>query len=227
MNKSAIVVAGGKGTRMGGALPKQFLEIGGKPILMHTLEVFFRVDSAIHLIVVLPEEEVSFWQKLVILHDFAIPHQVIVGGSSRFQSVRNGLHAIPFEDGLVAIHDGVRPLVTEQVISKSFELAKEAGSAIPVIALKDSIRELDASGKSKFRDRQHYRLVQTPQTFQLKKIQQAFLVTESDQFTDDATVYENQGWQVTLFEGNPDNIKITTPEDLEFASFLMEKKSSR
>lgn len=227
MKKAAIVVAGGKGTRMGGKLPKQFLELEGRPILMYTLEVFYQVDPQMELVLVLPADQLLFWEQLVKRLHFSVPHQTVIGGASRFQSVRNGLQAVSFSDGLVAIHDGVRPFVSQSVILKSFEMAQQTGSAIPVIGLKDSIREVFPHGQSEFRDRQHYRLVQTPQTFQLSKIRQAFLTPESDQFTDDATVYEYQGWAVTLIEGNPGNIKITTPEDLDYAAYLLHRKASR
>ena len=129
--------------------------------------------------------------------------------------------ALPFQEGLVAIHDGVRPFVSEKVIQASFKLAAEKGSAIPVVALKDSLRKVETSGESSFQDRAHFRLVQTPQTFQLKPLLQAFAVEELAIFTDDATVYEHQGWEISLIEGNPENIKLTTPEDLAFAEFLM------
>ena len=129
--------------------------------------------------------------------------------------------ALPFQEGLVAIHDGVRPFVSEKVIQNSFELAAEKGSAIPVVALKDSLRKVETSGESSFQDRAHFRLVQTPQTFQLKPLLQAFAVEELAIFTDDATVYEHQGWKISLIEGNSENIKLTTPEDLAFAEFLM------
>lgn len=129
--------------------------------------------------------------------------------------------ALPFQEGLVAIHDGVRPFVSKKVIQTSFEHAAEKGSAIPVVPLKDSLRRVDTEGKSNFQDRTHFRLVQTPQTFQLKRLLQAFAVEELAIFTDDATVYEYQGWEVSLIEGNPENIKLTTPEDLAFAEFVI------
>ena len=129
--------------------------------------------------------------------------------------------ALPFQEGLVAIHDGVRPFVSEKVIQNSFELAAEKGSAIPVVALKDSLRKVETSGESSFQDRAHFRLVQTPQTFQLKPLLKAFAVEELAIFTDDATVYEHQGWKISLIEGNSENIKLTTPEDLAFAEYLV------
>ncbi len=224
MRKAAILVAGGKGTRMGGPVSKQYLPIGGKPVLMHTLEAFSRYSPEIYLILVLPANDFTFWQKLCQEYQFTLPHQVIGGGASRFQSVKNGLNALPFDEGLVAIHDGVRPFVHSGVIRESFEEAGRSGSAIAVVPLKDSIRKVTSDGKSNFEERQFFRLVQTPQTFQIGKIKEAFTVEELPQFTDDATVYEYQGWQVSLIEGNPENVKITTPEDLEYAEFLLSRK---
>jgi 2-C-methyl-D-erythritol 4-phosphate cytidylyltransferase len=224
MRKAAVLVAGGKGTRMGGPISKQYLPIGRKPILMHTLEVFFKVDPQIELILVIPELDFDYWNELVETFEFKIPHQVVSGGNSRFQSVKNGLNAIPFQEGVVAIHDGVRPFVKPSVIESSFEEAERSGSGIAVVSLKDSIRKLTDDGKSFYQERQYFRLVQTPQTFQLEKIRKAFQVTEIPQFTDDATVYEHQGWQVSLIPGNPENIKITTPEDMDYAEYLLSLK---
>ena len=188
---------------------------------MHTIERFYKADSSLQLILVLPKEDFEYWKNLCVTHHFDLPHQLVGGGNSRFQSVKNGLMALSFQDGLVAIHDGVRPFVAEKVIQTSFEIAAETGSAIPVVALKDSLRKVGTTGESSFQDRTQYRLVQTPQTFQLKPLLQAFAVEESAIFTDDATVYEYQGWKISLIEGNPENIKLTTPEDLAFAEFLM------
>ena len=224
MNKFAIIVAGGSGTRMGALLPKQYLDIGGKPILMHTLEVFYSAITDIHLILVIPEKDFGLWEDLCGRYNFDIPHSVVRGSTSRFQSVKNGLDSIVWAEGLVAIHDGVRPFVNPGVIIESFQVAKEKGSAIAVIALKDSLRKLTDDGKSYFQERQNFRLVQTPQTFLLSKIKKAFDVTELHHFSDDATVYEHQGWQVELISGNPENIKITHPDDMEYADFLISKR---
>jgi 2-C-methyl-D-erythritol 4-phosphate cytidylyltransferase len=224
MKRYAIIVAGGSGTRMGSAIPKQYLEIGGMPILMHTLSVFNFLDTDIDLILVIPESDFTFWKDLCSQYDFKVPHQLVKGGNSRFQSVKNGLDSIEDIKGTVAIHDGVRPFVNPKVIEESFLKAEEFGSAIAVVDLKDSIRKLTEDGKSFFQDRQYFRLVQTPQTFLLDKIKKAYEVPELKHFTDDATVFEHQGWQVFLIQGNPGNIKITSPEDLEYASFLIQKK---
>ncbi|WP_288370818.1 2-C-methyl-D-erythritol 4-phosphate cytidylyltransferase [uncultured Algoriphagus sp.] len=227
MQKAAVLVAGGRGTRMGAPISKQYLPIAGLPILMHTLSVFHQVDSAIELILVIPKDDFAYWEELCDKFQFQIPHQLVAGGNSRFQSVKNGISAISFEEGLVAIHDGVRPFVNESVIQESFEKAEEKGSAVAVIALKDSIRKLTDDGKNFYQERQYFRLVQTPQTFDLKRIRKAFQVTELPQFTDDATVYEHQGWEVTLISGNPENIKITTPEDMDYAEYLAERRNGR
>lgn len=224
MNKAAVIVAGGKGTRMGAAISKQYLPIGGEPVLMRTLRVFHEVDYSIKLILVIPGSDFSYWETLCQQYHFQIPHELVAGGNSRFQSVRNGLDTLNWEEGLVAIHDGVRPFVKKEVIEHSFQEAQRSGSGIAVIALKDSIRKLGDDGKSCYQERQDFRLVQTPQTFLLSKIKKAFQVTEIPQFTDDATVYEHQGWQVSLIAGNLENIKITTPEDLTYGEFLLSQE---
>lgn len=223
MKKYALIVAGGSGTRLGGPIAKQYLPIGGKPVLMHTLAKFQAFDDKLSLILVIPGGDFDFWQNLCGEFGFNIPHLLVAGGQSRFQSVKNGLDAIADTEGLVAIHDGVRPFVKQQVIEQSFQTAALTGSAVAVVELKDSIRKVEPSGTSVFQNRSEFRLVQTPQTFQLKKIKKAFEVEESTAFTDDATVYEHQGWQVSLIPGNLENIKITTKEDLEYAAFLVSK----
>jgi 2-C-methyl-D-erythritol 4-phosphate cytidylyltransferase len=224
MERAAILVAAGRGTRMGKSVSKQYLPIGGKPVLMHTLEAFHTADPGINLILVLPFDDFRFWENLCLEYKFSLSHRVVAGGETRFQSVRKGLQAIDFSEGLVAIHDGVRPFVKKEVIIQSFEQAAKSGSAIAVVSLKDSIREVTDEGLSFFRERHRFRLVQTPQTFQLQKIRKAFETPEKEQFTDDATVYEYQGWQVSLIDGNPENIKLTTPEDLDYAEFLLSKR---
>lgn len=224
MKRYAIIVAGGSGTRMGAVIPKQYLEIGGMPILMHTLSVFNSSNPEMDLILVIPESDFTFWKKLCSQFDFKVPHKLVKGGKSRFQSVKNGLDSIQDMEGAVAVHDGVRPFVKPEVIEESFLKAEKFGSAIAVVSLKDSIRKLTEDGESVFQDRQYFRLVQTPQTFLLEKIKKAYEVPELKHFTDDATVFEYQGWQVFLIPGNPGNIKITSPEDMEYASFLVQER---
>lgn len=218
MQKYAVVVAGGSGTRMKSELPKQFIELAGKPILMHTLEAFHFDD--IQILLVLPSDQIDFWKELVVKHAFQIPHRLVVGGEARFHSVLNGLNAIPDKEGLVAIHDGVRPLIDRAIITNSFEQAKEHGNAIVSIPLKDSIRSISDFG-NKQEDRSAFRLIQTPQTFRLELIKDAFLQDFDPLFTDDASVLEKAGHQIHLIDGSYQNIKITTPEDLLIAeSFL-------
>lgn len=226
MKKYALIVAGGSGTRMGSPIAKQYLPIGTKPVLMHTLQKFHEFDADMDLILVIPGSDTDYWKSLCKEYDFHIPHQLVAGGQTRFQSVKNGLNAIQSLDGLVAIHDGVRPFVHLEVIHQSFQTAAMTGSAIAVVELKDSIRKVEENGSSTFQNRSTYRLVQTPQTFQLAKIKQAFETEESPAFTDDATVYEHQGWQVSLIPGNLENIKLTTQDDLRFATFLLGEKTS-
>ncbi|EIM75439.1 2-C-methyl-D-erythritol 4-phosphate cytidylyltransferase [Nitritalea halalkaliphila LW7] len=226
MKRFVIIVAGGNGSRMGASISKQYLEIGGRPVLIRTLEKFATVVPDAHLLLVLPERDFLFWEALCAEHGSKVAHQVVAGGQSRFQSVRNGLRAIPPQEGLVAIHDGVRPFVADEVIRKSFVEAETHGSAVAVVSLKDSIREIEDSGRSRARERQAFRLVQTPQTFRLEAIQAAFTAGELAHFTDDATVYEHSGKAVHLIAGNLENIKITTPEDMEFAAYLLAREGN-
>lgn len=218
MQKYAILVAGGSGTRMKSELPKQFIKLAGKPILMHTLEAFHFDD--IQIILVLPESQIPYWKELVDEHQFKIPHNIIAGGEQRFHSVKNGLSSIKADDGLVAIHDGVRPLIKRQIISESFVQAKRAGNAIASIQLKDSIRSITPHANQQ-EDRTNFRLIQTPQTFKIQLIKRAFEQEYTPSFTDDASVLEQAGHSINLIEGDYKNIKITTPEDLLVAETLL------
>lgn len=218
-----IIVAGGSGSRMGADLPKQFLPLLGVPILMHTLTAWHAADAGIGIILVLPADQIAYWQSLCAQHQFRIPHEVTPGGDSRFQSTRCGLHLLP-ETGLVAVHDGVRPFVPQRVIHACYEAAARQGAGVAAVALKDSIRHVDAHGKSQALDRAAHRAVQTPQTFQVEALKSAFAVEESPHFTDDASVYEHAGGEVTLVEGSYENIKLTTPEDLLLAEAILRKQ---
>jgi 2-C-methyl-D-erythritol 4-phosphate cytidylyltransferase len=229
--KYAIVVAGGKGLRMGADLPKQFLPIGGKPVLMRTLEVFERAIPGIHIILVLPADQQDFWRELCLRHSFALPHTVATGGETRFYSVKNGLNSIlpdfssVREESLVAVHDGVRPFVSADVIRRCFDAAHDHGAAVPVVPVVETLRQLvpqtQGGTESLTVDRSLYRLVQTPQTFQLQLLQRAYEQSYRDAFTDDASVVEALGHPITLVEGNRENIKITTPFDLAIAEALL------
>lgn len=220
MNKYALIVAGGKGLRMGGELPKQYLPLGdGKPVLMHTLEAFYTHDPHIELILVLPAEQQSFWKELCDKHHFTIPHHIANGGETRFHSVKNGLDVIP-DAGLVGIHDGVRPFVSSQVIARCYKTAEVSQAVVPVIEVVETVRHLTGAG-SETVNRSEYRLVQTPQVFDITLLKKAYSQDYTPFFTDDASVVEAIGVSVTLVEGNRENIKITTPFDLKIASALI------
>lgn len=221
MNKYVLIVAGGKGTRMGGQLPKQFIPLGdGRPVLMRTIEAFYSYDSRIRIILVLPEEQQLFWLELCEKHAFPISHEIVSGGKTRFQSVKNGLSLLKGEAGIVGIHDGVRPFVSQEVIARCYSEAEKHPAVVPVVALHETLRLLE-NDESRTVDRDRYRLVQTPQVFHNTLLQQAYLQPYTDGFTDDASVVEAMGVAVSLTEGNPENIKITTPFDLKIASALL------
>ena len=216
----AVIVAGGKGLRMNSDIPKQFMELKGIPVLMRTLNAFFLADSSIEIILVLPEVHQNYWIQLVEQYQFKVPHHTVSGGVSRFQSVKKGLDAIKGA-GLVAIHDGVRPLVSSEIIENSYKTAGENSSAIAAVASKDSIRKITIDG-TKSVDRSKYYLVQTPQTFDVQALKKAYNVKEKAYFTDDASVFEDSGGEVSLVDGDYQNIKITTQEDLVMAECFIE-----
>lgn len=228
MGESAIIVAGGKGLRMGSDLPKQFLPIGGRPVLMHTLEAFERAIPGIHLVLVLPADQQDFWHDLCEKHHFTLPHTIATGGETRFHSVKNGVSVLCTDaqrTEIVAVHDGVRPFVSVDVIRRCFDAAREYGAAVPVVPVLETLRQL--SPPSSFTvDRSLFRLVQTPQTFQLPLLLKAYEQPYRDTFTDDASVVEALGHPITLVEGNRENIKITTPFDLTIAEALLATTTS-
>lgn len=223
MKEYALIVAGGKGTRIKSALPKQFIEINGKPILLHTLEAFYRYSEKISVVLVLPEDDFGLWEKICKKINFNKPLLLQKGGETRFQSVRNGLDQMTGE-GLVAIHDGVRPLVSEDIIGASFRLAAIHQCAVAAVRLKESIRMTDQDN-TKAVDRSRFRMIQTPQTFNLQLIKNAYLMKEDPSLTDDASVAERAGHVISLFEGSYENIKVTTAEDLVIAESLIKNKS--
>lgn len=218
-----LIVAGGRGTRMGGPQPKQFLELAGRPVLMHTLEAFDRWDASARLIVVLPEDQIDTWKRLCEAHVFGRIHRVVAGGETRFHSVQNGLGAVA-SDGLIAVHDGVRPLVAPSVIAACFAAAADGGAAVPVVPVVESVREMDADGDSRPVDRTRLRVVQTPQVFRADVLRAAYCLPYDPRFTDDASVVEASGVAVRLVPGNRENIKLTTPMDLLLAEQLMRQK---
>tara|TARA_B100001093_G_scaffold286022_1_gene273219 strand:- start:269 stop:937 length:669 start_codon:yes stop_codon:yes gene_type:complete len=219
MKKYALIVAGGSGKRMKTDIPKQFLELNGRPILMYTLEKFISADSKISLILVLPKVYHKHWELLCIQHNFHHFHQIVAGGESRFQSVKNGLFACN-KQGLIAIHDGVRPLVSTILILNLYRLAQEKKSAIPVLPLVESIRNI-VKAESRAVDRRDFVSVQTPQCFSLELINRAYSQEEKPYFTDDASVIDALGEKVYFIQGESENIKITRPTDLIIAQHLL------
>jgi len=219
MQLFVVIVAGGSGKRMGAEIPKQFLELAGRPVLMHTIERFKSFNDAIEIITVLPENQLRHWVDLQKLHSFTIPQTLVKGGSHRFFSVKNGLKFVSIP-GLVAIHDGVRPFVSLDTIKRCFETAEKLGNAIPSVSPTESLRILSEQGSMPV-NRQKVRQIQTPQVFNAALIKNAYLQEYKFEFTDDATVLENTGEKINLIDGNRENIKITNPEDLLISSALL------
>ncbi len=223
MTNYALIVAGGSGSRMNADVPKQFLLLNEKPVLMHTIERFHEFDNAMEIIVVLPETQFSLWKNLCREYKFRIQHQLVAGGSVRFESVKNGLSKIQ-GDGIVAIHDGVRPLVSFETIGRCFEVARLKGNAIPVMPVIESLRMIDGEN-SKAVDRSSFVTIQTPQVFNVSEIKAAYNQPFNEAFTDDASVLEAAGLAINLVEGNIENIKVTHPADLIFAGMLIKNRN--
>ena len=216
-----IIVAGGKGLRMGSDIPKQFLPIGEKPVLMRTLERFREYSADLQIILVLPEAQQAYWQELCGKYDFKVKYQLANGGQTRFHSVQNGLALVPDDaEGVVGVHDGVRPFPSIEVIKNCYETARTAKAVIPVIPVVETVRHLEGDSSVTV-PRGDYRLVQTPQTFDIQLLKAANRQPYNDGFTDDASVVESYGHAITLVEGNRENIKITTPYDLKIAEVLI------
>ncbi len=216
-----IIVAGGKGLRMGGEVPKQFLPVGGKPVLMRTLERFREAMPELQIILVLPKAQQDYWQQLCREHQFAVEYQLTDGGQTRFHSVQNGLALVPDDaQGVVGVHDGVRPFVSAEVICRCYEAARESKAVIPVVPVVETVRHLQGASSVTV-PRDEYRLVQTPQCFDIQLLKAANKQPYNDGFTDDASVVEAFGYDIKLVEGNRENIKITTPADLKFAEILI------
>jgi 2-C-methyl-D-erythritol 4-phosphate cytidylyltransferase len=220
MDKYVIIVAGGSGTRMGAEIPKQFIEINGKPILMHTMETFFNYNELLNIVLVLPAQQHLYWKGLCEKHNFTIAHKIANGGYARFHSVGNGLALIESNKALVAVHDGVRPLVNKQTLNNCFEGAGEKQAVVPVVPVIESIRRTDGES-SEALNRSEYVLVQTPQVFEINLLRKAYKQQYECTFTDDASVVEKLGHIVHMVEGNAENIKITRPLDLKVAEALL------
>lgn len=221
MKKYVIIVAGGSGSRMNANIPKQFIPIAGKPILMHTIFAFHDYLPQIKIVLVLPKIHISSWNKLCDEYNFSIQHEIIEGGKTRFHSVKNGLERIP-KDCIVAIHDGARPLVSKSSISNSFNAAEIFGNAVPVIPINESVREIDKN-HNKFVDRKKLRIVQTPQCFKSSIIKKAYEQDYNESFNDDASIAETVGEKIHLVDGNSENIKVTYPSDIKIANALLKK----
>jgi len=221
MKRYAIIVAGGSGTRFGAPVPKQFVPLEGRPVLMRTIDQFHQAGN-VEIVLVLPASQQRYWQELCRQHGFDTPHTVVQGGDSRFQSVKNALAVLRPEPGdLVAVHDGVRPLVSVELIGKIYQAAARSGAAVPVTPVTDSVRQLDGRGSSRALPRASLRAVQTPQAFDALRLKRDYDVPCDPFFTDDASVWERAGGQVTLVEGETTNIKITHPVDIVVAQHLL------
>ena len=212
MQRYAIIVAGGSGTRMGSEIPKQFLKINGLPVLMHTINTFFDFDNQIKIVLVLPANQVDYWRDLCSKYKFHIKHHITTGGNTRFESVKNGLQIVD-TPSLIAVHDGVRPFVSPDTLKRCYHHAEVLGNAIPVLDAFESVRQVDEE-KSRALDRSTIKLVQTPQVFKSELLINAYSQGFSPLFTDDASVVEKYGETIHLVAGNRENIKITTPSDM-------------
>lgn len=217
MMEYVIIVAGGKGLRMGGEVPKQFLPVGGMPVLMRTMMRFREYSPQLKIILVLPKAQQDYWQGLCAAHQFNIDYLLADGGETRFHSVQHGLALIPDDaEGVVGVHDGVRPFVTVDVISRCYQGVSQAGAVIPVVPVVETLRHVTEGTKQ----RADYRLVQTPQVFDIQLLKAAYRQQYNDDFTDDASVVEAYGHTIMLVDGNRENIKITTPFDMKVAEAL-------
>ncbi len=219
MKRYAVIVAGGNGKRMGAEIPKQFIEVGGRPILMHTLEAFKRFDEEMQIILVLPASQIDYWTDLCKSFKFDIPHKLTKGGETRYHSVKNGLSLIR-EQGIIGVHDGVRPFVSPETLQNVYGTAELLGNAVPVIDAYESVRLTDGIG-TRAVDRTTVKLVQTPQVFRTEQLSEAYRIPYAPRFTDDASVVEAAGFKINLVTGNRENIKITTPFDLKIAEALL------
>ena len=218
MKKAVIIVAGGVGTRMGNELPKQFLLMNGRPILMQTIQRFYDYDPKVFILTVLPAGQMEAWHLLIKKYSFPVSHSLVTGGPTRFESVKKGLDKITWPC-TVAVHDGVRPLCSKKLIDRCFSEAILHSNAIPSLAVSDSIREIKTD-TTKIVDRSKLRIIQTPQCFDADKLKRAYSKSNATDFTDDASVYEMDGNKLNLIEGDKCNLKITIPEDLAIASAI-------
>lgn len=210
---------------MKAGIPKQFLLLQGKPLLMHTIRAFFHPADPLPIVLALPEEHLGTWNDLCRLHNFNLPHTVVSGGTSRFGSVKKALACIP-DEGFVAVHDGARPLVTPELIERCFTEAEVFENAVPSIPVLESIRETNTE-TSRPIDRSHLRIIQTPQVFSVHVLKEAYCSAPGDDYGDDATVAEMHGHSIHLFDGDPRNIKVTVAADLELAGLILESRQTK
>lgn len=220
--RGVIIVAGGSGSRMGSALPKQFLILGGQPVVARTINTFAEAMPSAEIVVVLPEEHIALWRNIAARFEVA-PHRCVAGGKERFDSVKRGLEALSSEVESIAVHDGVRALVSKRCIIRTLLAADQSRAAIPVVDVVDSYRVLTADEDSRIVDRKQLRIVQTPQIFDAELLRRAYEQPYNAAFTDDASVVEAMGHKITLVEGERTNLKLTTPEDMEYAEWLLSR----
>ena len=219
MKQYVIIVAGGNGSRMNSAVPKQFMLLKNRPVLMHTIERFIQFNPTIEIVLVLPNDQFDTWKELCIEYDFTAEHKLVLGGKERFWSVQNGLDAVD-EGGIVFIHDGVRPLVSLETIQRCLDKTLEKGNAVPVLPVVESLRQVEDE-KNQMADRTRFVTIQTPQVFKTEEIKAAYHMGFDPSFTDDTSVLERLGKKINLVEGNRENIKITHPVDLKFAEAML------
>jgi 2-C-methyl-D-erythritol 4-phosphate cytidylyltransferase len=219
MKKYIIIVAGGRGVRMDSELPKQFIILSGKPIILHTVLLFQRFDPRIETIIAIHPDYQDYWKRLLDEYKFNFKHILVTGGSERFHSVKNALDHV-LDEGIIAVHDSVRPLVSPGTVQRSFAMAEEKGTAVPCLAIPETVRSIDPDG-SKAIARDSLRIIQTPQVFHSQILKESYQTDYLEEFTDDASVVEKAGHTIHLVEGNIENIKITTKEDLKLAEFYL------
>jgi 2-C-methyl-D-erythritol 4-phosphate cytidylyltransferase len=224
VKRYVIIVAGGTGNRMNAGVPKQFLLLGGKPVLMHSLQRFYDADPSTEIIVALPENEIGTWEALCVQHSFTIPHRITKGGETRFHSVKKALEEVK-EKSIVAVHDGVRPFADTNLINRCFLEAEQHGNAVPAIPVNDSIRKVE-NERSEWIDRNAFVIIQTPQCFASEMLKEAYNTEYKSVFTDDASVVELHGQTIHLTEGDRENIKITYPVDLILGEVILKKNFS-
>jgi len=220
MDISVIITAGGTGKRMGGAIPKQFMEVAGKPILCHTIELFYQFNNDAQILVTLPESWLDYWEELINTYQFDVPHQVVAGGQERFHSIKNALQYCL--EPIVLVHDGVRPLVSKETLNRCLTAMEDKNAVIPVIPVKESLRRTKGNA-SEAVIRSEFSIVQTPQCFEKSVLEQAYAQEYHEGITDDASLVEQNGEHIHLVEGNNENIKITTPMDIILAEALLKE----